>query len=120
MTEELLHKLIDHEIQWLNYYGLKEDRLKLNEKSNIYTDVRSIGYTKRVVELTFRCSPGLITSDEIITKNTKITELKQDSFPRSVNKFTPLEVYFILFPENKKDIIKRLIPEQTDHKIFYT
>ena len=35
MTEELLYKLIDHEIQWLNYYGLREDREKLNEKSNL-------------------------------------------------------------------------------------
>jgi len=118
MTEELLYKLIDHEIQWLNYYGLREDREKLNEKSNIYCDVRSIGYTKRVVELTLRCSPGLITSDKPITKDSKIEELKQEGFPRGENKFTPIEVYFILFPENKMEIISRLIPDPVEHKVF--
>ena len=118
MTEELLYKLIDHEIQWLNYYGLREDREKLNEKSNIYCNVRSIGYTKRVVELTLRCSPGLITSDKPITKDSKIEELKQEGFPRGENKFTPIEVYFILFPENKMEIISRLIPDPVEHKVF--
>jgi len=119
MTEELLYKLIDHEIQWLSYYGLREDRELLNENSNIYKDVRSIGYTKRVIELTLRCSPGLITSDVAITKETKIEDLKQDYFPRGENKFTPLEVFFILYPERKMEMIKRLIQEKIEHKIFY-
>ena len=119
MTEELLYKLIDHEIQWLNYYGLREDREKLNEKSNIYSDVRSIGYTKRVIELTLRWSPGLITSDKSITKDIKIEDLKQESFPRGENKFTPIEVYFILFPEKKMDIINKLIPKPIENLVFY-
>jgi len=119
MTEELLYKLIDHEIQWLSYYGLREDRELLNENSNIYKDVRSIGYPKRVIELTLRCSPGLITSDVAITKETKIEDLKQDYFPRGDNKFTPLEVFFILYPERKMEMIKRLIPEKIEHKVFY-
>ena len=119
MTEELLYKLIDHEIQWLNYYGLREDREKLNEKSNIYCDVRSIGYTKKVIELTLRCSPGLITSDKQITKDIKIEDLKQESFPRGENKFTPIEVYFILFPEKKMDLINKLIPKPIENLIFY-
>jgi hypothetical protein len=119
MTEELLYKLIDHEIQWLNYYGLREDREKLNEKSNIYCDVRSIGYTKRVMELTLRCSPGLITSDKKITKDSKVEDLREESFPRGENKFTPIEVYFILFPEKKMDLINKLIPKPIENLIFY-
>jgi hypothetical protein len=119
MTEELLYKLIDHEIQWLNYYGLREDREKLNEKSNIYCDVRSIGYTKRVIELTLRCSPGLITSDYPITSKTKIEELKQDYFPRGENKYTPLEVLFVIHPEKKIEMIERLIPKPLENKVFY-
>jgi hypothetical protein len=119
MTEELLYKLIDHEIQWLSYYGLREDRELLNENSNIYKDVRSIGYTKRVIELSLRCSPGLITSYTPITKETKIEDLKQDFFPRGENKFTPLEVFFIIFPERKKEMIERLIPEKIEHRVFY-
>jgi len=120
MTEELLYKLIDHEIQWLNYYGLREDREKLNEKSNIYCDVRSIGYTKRVIELTLRCSPGLITSDKLITKDIKIEDLKQESFPRGENKFTPIETFFILYPERKVEIIKRLIPNPIVDELYYS
>lgn len=119
MTEELLYKLIDHEIQWLSYYGLREDRELLNENTDIYKDVRSIGYTKRVIELTLRCSPGLITSDSLITKETKIEDLKQVHFPRGDNKYTPLEVFFILFPKRKIEMIKRLIPEKIEHKVFY-
>lgn len=119
MTEELLYKLIDHEIQWLNYYGLREDREKLNENSDIYKDVRSIGYTKRVIELTLRCSPGLITSDCPITIDTKIEELKQDYFPRGENKYTPLEVLFIIHPEKKMEMIERLIPKPIEKKVFY-
>jgi len=119
MTEELLHKLIDHEIQWLSYYGLREDRELLNEESNIYKDVRSIGYTKRVIELTLRCSPGLISADKPITIDTKIEDLNQDSFPRGDNKFTPLEVFFILYPNRKMEMIKRLIPQKIKQEIFY-
>lgn len=40
MTETELLKLIDHEINWLNYYGLREDREKLTIDSDIYRDVR--------------------------------------------------------------------------------
>jgi hypothetical protein len=119
MTEELLYKLIDHEIQWLSYYGLREDRERLNENSDIYKDVRSIGYTKRVIELTLRCSPGLITSDNPITNKTKIEELKQDYFPRGENKYTPLEVLFIIHPEKKMEMIERLIPKPIENKVFY-
>lgn len=69
--------------------------------------------------MTLRCSPGLITSDSLITKETKIEDLKQDNFPRGENKFTPLEVFFILYPERKMEMIKRLIPEKIEHKVFY-
>lgn len=108
MTIKELEDLVDHEIQWLSYYGYREDRNNLNLNSEIYRDVRSIGYTKRVIDLYLRCSPGLITSDIEISKDTIIDKLRRESFPRGNNKFTPLEVYLLIFPDRKEDIINRL------------
>lgn len=111
MTETELLKLIDHEIQWLNYYGLREDREILNVDSDIYRDVRSIGYTKRVIPLINRCSPGLITSNVEITENTSIEDLYTCYFPKLQNCYTPLEVWFILFPDEKSQMISKLVPK---------
>lgn len=120
MTQDLFEKLLDHEIQWLSYYGLREDREKLNENSDIYKDVRSIGYTKRVIPLMDRCSPGLITHDKPITIDSKIEELVQCTFPKGDNKFTPIEVFFILYPERKMEIIKKIIPKPIVHEVYYS
>jgi len=119
MTEMEFNKLIDHEVQWLSYYGLREDREKLNIDSDIYRDVRSIGYTKRVIPLMERCSPGLITSDVKITENLNLEELYQVTFPKYENRFTPIETFFILYPQRKIEIIERLIPVNTPHQVFY-
>ena len=110
MEKELFNQLLHHEIQWISYYGLREDREKLNENSNIYKDIRSIGYTKRVIPLMNGCSPGLITSNNPITKETKIEELISCSFPRLENMFTPVETFFILFPDRKMELIQKIIP----------
>lgn len=118
MTQELFDKLIEHEIQWINYYGLAECRQHLTEESNIYCDVKSIGWTKRIVDLKFRCSPGLITSDLPITLGLEIDRLVSVSFPEGYNKFTPIETYFILYPDKKKDFIEKLIPKPHIHKIY--
>lgn len=119
MTEIEFNKLIDHEVQWLSYYGLREDREKLNIDSDIYRDVRSIGYTKRVIPLMERCSPGLVTSNEIISENSNLEDIYQVTFPKYENRFTPIEAFFILYPQRKIEIINRLIPVNTPHQVFY-
>ena len=111
MTETELLKLIDHEINWLNYYGLREDREKLTIDSDIYRDVRSIGYTKRVIPLITRCSPGLITSKNTICESTTLEELESCYFPKMENCYTPLEIWFILYPDRKSEMILKLIPK---------
>lgn len=107
-----LNKLIDHELQWLRYYALEEHRKKLTTNSNIYEDLKSIGYTKRVMSLDKRCASGAITSKT----NTPISEysvledlewLKEYRNPEE-NKFTPLEVLWILFPEQREWVIQKL------------
>lgn len=122
MEEKILQKLISHEIEWLKYYAERSSRALLNQDSNIYEDLKAMGYTKTRMSLDYRCCPGLITSDNIITKETKIEELKQCEFPRGYNKYSPLEVFCILFPERKMEMLNKLIPEPHpwDDPDYYT
>ena len=105
-----LEKLIRHEISWLRYYALRETRYDLTEDSNIYEDLISIGYTKRVITLDKRCSAATLTSDNKIEYGIDLSELRYDYSLRDVenNKYTPLEVYLILFPEKKNYIIEEI------------
>lgn len=108
MTLEELNKLVDLELQWLRYYSHVDSRNKLNENSNIYDDLVSIGYTKRVVKLDLRCCPCIITSDEIISKDFDLSKLKIDSNLRGENRLTPVETFIIIFPEQKMNILNKL------------
>lgn len=110
MTEKELNKLIDHEIQWLAYYANRESRGKLTEESNIYKDLVSIGYTKKVIPLDKRCSCGVLTSNEQITKDTLLENIYLTNDARDITKncYSPLEVYWILYPEKKPEVISLL------------
>ena len=109
MNIEELEKYVDLEIQWLNYYANKETREKLTEHSNIYNDLISIGYTKRVIKLDLRCCPCTITSDEIITEGTELNKLRKHEVNlRGENKLSPIETYIRIFPYNKMKIINKL------------
>jgi len=108
ITKQQLDKWIDTEINWLRYYGYRGDREALTEDSNLYNDIKSIGYTKRVIPLIRRCSPMTITSDEIITSNTKLEDMYEVySYDRD-NKYSPLEIYWMIYPEKRSEIIKLL------------
>jgi hypothetical protein len=110
MNKEELEKYIDLEIQWLNYYANEETRTKLNENSEIYRDLKSIGYTKRVLKLDSRCCPCTITSDEIITEGTDLSVLRKHEYNiRGENKLSPIETYITIFPKKKMEILNRLI-----------
>ena len=105
ITKEQLEKWVDTEIGALRYYGIRSDRSKLTEDSNIYNELRSIGYTKKTTPLVRRCSQTTITSDSLITKDTKLEDMYEKHTWDRDNKFTPLEIYWIIFPEKRKDII---------------
>ena len=111
MKIEELKKLVDLEVQWLYYYSHSESRKKLNENSNIYEDLVSIGYTKRVMRLDLRCCPCVITSDEIISEGTNISKLIKINNLRGENKLSPIETYITVFPEKKMEIFNRLKPK---------
>lgn len=109
ITKEQLDKWIDTEINWIRYYGYRSDRESLTEKSDIYNDIRSIGYTKRVIPLIRRCSPVTITSDETITASTKLENMFELHTWDRYNIFTPLEIYWIIYPEKRKEVINLLM-----------
>lgn len=106
-----LEKWIETEISFLRYYGNRVDRKSLTIDSNIYSDIRSIGYTKRVMPLYYRCSPVLIESDVDLNKS-KISDLFVTGFGRSEKSFTPCEVFIKLYPNRKYEIINILKSEE--------
>ena len=108
MTLEELNKLVDLELQWLHYYAHIDSRNNLNENSNIYEDLVPIGYTKRVIPLSSRCVPCIITSDEIITEKFDLSKLRKDANLRGENRYSPLEAFLIIFPDKKMETLNRL------------
>lgn len=108
MTIDELQNLVDYEIQWLYYYANRKSRYSLNEKSSIYGDLSSIGYTKRPMNLESRCCPCIITSNETIVENMDINTLIKTTGKRSNNNYSPVEAYIIIFPEKKMEIINKL------------
>lgn len=105
MTIEELYQLVDHEIDWLYYYALQEDRNILNESSDVYKDLKSIGYTKRQLPLKLRCSPCSILSSKSIEIGIEIDLLEKSD---SRDGLTPLEVIIKIFPERKMEFLNRL------------
>jgi hypothetical protein len=108
MNIKELENLVEQEIQWLRYYGHVDSRRELNEKSEIYRDLIPTGYTKRIMPLDRRCSPCIITSEEIICEGFDISKLVKDSNLRGENRYSPIEAYIIIFPEKKMEIFSML------------
>lgn len=108
MTLDELNKLVDLEIQWLRYYAREDSRLLLNENSNIYTDLVSIGYTKRVVPLHLRCVPCVLTAIDGINEDMDLSKLQKLASIKNDNNLSPLEAYIKIYPEQKLQILNRL------------
>jgi hypothetical protein len=108
MKKEELWKMVDLETQWLAYYGLREDREVLDlSKNSIYEQLRSIGYTKRVIPLDLRCIGALcyewkegMCVENLVPLNER-RNLEE-------NKFTPTEIWVKLFPNEKELIYKKI------------
>lgn len=108
-----LERWIDHELSFLRYYGLREDRIKLTTDSNLYEDIRVIGYTKRPMSLRNRCIPALIKCDTEINSNTKIEELYTTDERTGVI-YSPCEVFMKMFPDRKSEIIEILQNQESN------
>ncbi len=107
---EKMWKYAKTEAEWLRYYGHKESRM-LEEFSdaNFYDRIKSIGYTKRVIELHQRCSMMNVTSDKPVLES-DISDLRQECSLRNHDKniYTALEWFIAkgIATEQLIDIIK--------------
>ena len=110
MTKEQLKKEVELELQWLKYYAFREDRENYDPSKLPYEQLRSIGYTKRVIPLQLRCGFCRVTSAELITKDTNIEDLVLSNDPRVIDKniYTALDFWTIKFPEDHKWIKQTL------------
>lgn len=113
-NKQQLERWIDHELSFLRYYGYKEDRIKLTINSDIYKDVRVIGYTKRPMPLTQRCIPAIIKCDTEINSNTKIEDLYHISERKSDQNYSPCEVFMKMFPDRRGEIIDILKNQESN------
>jgi hypothetical protein len=110
MTKEELKKAVSLEIQWIKYYGLKEDREKYDTSKLPYEQLRSIGYTKKVIPLSNRCGFCRITSDKLISKSIDIDDIKISTDIRDIsnNIYTALDFWTIKYQDDmewiKQDI----------------
>lgn len=109
MTQKEYDRAVEHEISWLKYYGLRSSRELLNKESNLYKDLVSIGYTKKVIPLWLRCPYCIVTSNNKIDVKTKVEELEIIREPRDNdnNRFTILEIEWMKL-EKRDDIIKKI------------
>lgn len=109
MNKEELKKRSIKELEWMRYYGLREDRnnLDLNSNVEIYDQIRSIGYAKVNTDLDIRCNGYLSIKFE---SGKSIEELEVFNERRNINdnKFSPLEIFNKLYP-NEIDICNELI-----------
>ena len=110
MTEEELFKAAKQELEWLRYYGHVDSRLAFTSDSEIYRDLQSIGYAQKNTSLDIRCAPYVITSNNQINSETSIDELFIIGSTRNKieNKYTPLEVIWIIFPNKREWIVNGL------------
>lgn len=110
MRKEELFKYVDTEVQGLRYYALKTTRDLLDINLSIYDTLKSIGYTKRVLELDRRCGHSRVTSNEPLTKDTPIESVEFIGSPRnhSQNIYTGLEFWIMKYPEHNQAILDYL------------
>lgn len=106
MTEQELIKLVNTEIDWLRYYSFRDSKKKLNVECELYDTLESIGYTKRIIPLDRRCPAGMISTGNVF----KLEQMEVVSMLRNHDKglYTPLEVYWILYPHKRSEVIYEL------------
>ena len=118
MNKKDLLKALDTELNALRYYAHISSRESMSIDSKLYEEFIPIGYTKRPMVLSRRCATIVLTANEQITSNTKLEDLYivYEFSDKNKNKYTPLEVFWILYPERREEIIVNLNADQSKVK----
>jgi len=103
-------KLVSIELDWLKFYSTPESIYNLSEDSDLYADLKPIGYGGGLIGLDNCCIPCIVTSEKTINIKTKISDLKTITSTRDKlqNRYSPLEVYWIMYPKKRLEIINKL------------
>lgn len=109
MSKEELVKHAELELQWLRYYANEETRRTFDPTKSPYDQLVSIGYTKRVLPLQYRCVFVRLTSDISIT-DSAIEDIIESNEPRVIenNVYSALEVLLMKCPEEHDWVTKYL------------
>jgi len=115
INKKKLLSLANAELGWLKFYSTPESIFNLNEDSELYSILQPIGYVGNMIKLDNCCIPCIITSEKSINKKIKVSDLKAISSTRNKdkNKYSPLEVCWILYPEEKKKFLEKLRSNKT-------
>ena len=65
-------------------------------------------YSKRIINLELRCIPCVISADITIDENIDISQLYIINSLRGVNKYSPVETFMKIYPEQKMTILNKL------------
>jgi hypothetical protein len=99
----------NQELQWLKYYANAETKQKFDPAKSPYEQLRSIGYTKRVIPLDHRCSFLRLTSGKPLKESAIDDMVPCDDYRNpAANILTALEIVLLKFPEEHDRIAKEL------------
>ncbi len=110
MNKEELRKYVDAELQWLKYYSTPDSKKEFDPTKSPYTQLISIGYTKRVIPLHKRCAFLRLTSKKAILETDLEDMIMTDDYCNIENNiYSALEVFIMKFPEEHKWIKNNLL-----------
>lgn len=111
MKKEDLKKLVEHEAQWLKYYTSEESKKGLHfDDIYFYDRLKSIGYTKRVVNLDRRCMAACMTSPKnVLTDDIETLIAVAEPRKHVDNFYSPLEVWVFKFPKEITWILNMIL-----------
>lgn len=111
MIQQELKIAVELELQWLQYYSFRGSKLNLDFTRSLYDQLEGIGYAKKNIDLDKRCAFLRLTSDQPISRYTPLEDIYESDLYRDNqnNIYTALEVWLILYPEDKEWVLSKLM-----------
>lgn len=111
MLKSILKTAVELELQWLKYYSFSKSKENLDFSRSLYDQLELLGYSKKNIDLDKRCAFLRLSSHKRITRFTKLEDIAESGLYRDNinNIYTALEVWLILYPEDKDWVLNQLI-----------